>query len=400
MKMNLKLYFVFRGIIKDSKYYAMSRIVVPIINTLPADLKNKTTLYVGAVYNTKETFKIKNVHRAYHFIQRLSSLINHFILKLPSYKVYYFNEILYDYFLSLRIKKPVVLFSTAYLYRANKKNKRLGGINLLIAGNPDDIEINTILIKEQEKYNVYFEDAYTYKRRVKFWLKSLDTFDHIFTLNALQLDSFNKRIPSEKITCIDANIIPDKKRFEPIDCKKDENLVFCFVAHPFWLKGLPHLLEAWSRINGSNSKLRIGGRIDEHLKKVINERFKTLSNVEYFGEVIDMNAFLRSSHVCIIPSLLDAYPQTIPEAMYCGLPVIVSDGCGYKILVQEGFNGFVIAAGNSDAIADKINWFQKNRDKISIMGQEAIKTIENLAEIDQSEVTTRILQVVNEILKK
>jgi glycosyltransferase involved in cell wall biosynthesis len=396
----MKIVFAFRGTIRNSNFEAMSRTIVPIIEALPEDIKNRTTLYVGGVYNTQMNFSIKNVIFFFDFMQRLILFLNRKIFKLPHYKVYYLNERLYDIFLSLRINEPTVIISTTYLYKTIKKNKKLGGKNLLLAGNPDDFEIYSILKKEKNKYNLKFEDAYTYKPRVRYGLKSVSAFDHIITLNELQVESFTKRIPTEKVSCIHADIMPDYNRFLEKDIEKDKILTFCFVAHPFWLKGLIYLLEAWKEIDSLNCKLKIGGRIDEHLQKIIDERYYNLQNVQYTGEVKNMNFFLRSSHVCIIPSLLDASPRTVTEAMYCGLPVIVTDGCGNKGLINDGINGFIIPNGNSATIAEKMKWFVQNRDKISPMGIEARKTIQNLAEIDFKNVVNQLLYIIEKMQNK
>jgi len=393
----MKIVFAFQGTIRNSNFTAMSRIIVPIIEAFPEDIKNRTTLYAGGVYNTQMNFSIKNVNFFFDFIQRLILFLNRKIFKLPHYKVYYLNERLYDIFLSLRIKEPTVIISTAYLYKTIKKNKKLGGKNLLLAGNPDDFEIYSILKKEKKKYNLQFMDAYTYKPRVRYGLKSVNIFDHIIALNELQVESFTKRIPAEKVSCIYVDILPDYNRFLEKDIEKDKILTFCFVAHPFWLKGLIYLLEAWKKIDTTNCKLKIGGRIDEHLQKIIDEKYSYLQNVQYTGEVKNMNFFLRTSHVCIIPSLLDASPRTVTEAMYCELPVIVTDGCGNKVLINDGINGFVIPAGNSAAIAEKMKWFSQNKNKISSMGLEARKTIQNLAEIDFKNVANQLLYIIEKI---
>ena len=66
------------------------------------------------------------------------------------------------------------------------------------------------------------------------------------------------------------------------------------------------------------------------------------------------------------------------------------DGCGNKGLINDGINGFIIPNGNSATIAEKMKWFVQNRDKISPMGIEARKTIQNLAEIDFKNVVNQL----------
>lgn len=123
-----------------------------------------------------------------------------------------------------------------------------------------------------------------------------------------------------------------------------------------------------------------------------------MHNIKYTGWVNDLNHYYRSSDVCIVPSLLDAGPATVAEAMYCGIPVVVSEGCGSKALIEEGVNGFVVPAMDSEAIAQKVQWFIDNPDQIPGMGKNAAATIERLAKSDQNkDVANHIRQIIREL---
>lgn len=369
----------FQGITKGIPT-GMAKFLMPILE----QFKNKNFVYyVRVLNNYKSEIKIKDLGWVYNYNSFFIKAINRFILKIPPYRFRLINEKLFDFFLSKKINKPTVLISTAFLVKTLKKNKQLGGINIFLAGNPDDYDINQLLVKEQIKHSVTFSDAYTYKPRIAFGTKSILGFDHIIAVTISEYESFKKRIPIEKLSYIESHIIPNSQSFPEIEVSKDEVLTFSFVAHPFWLKGLPYLLEAWSKIETKNVKLKIAGRIDKQMQKFITKNYSTLSNIEYLGFVDDLNAFYRTSHVCIIPSLLDAGPATVAEAMYCSLPVIVSDGCGARTLIKDGKNGFVVPAANSGAIAAKMGWFSQNKQLIPKMGKEAVKSINKLTNKNQ-----------------
>ena len=123
-------------------------------------------------------------------------------------------------------------------------------------------------------------------------------------------------------------------------------------------------------------------------------------NIKFVGHVPDLNKYMRSSHVCVVPSLLDAGPATVAEALYCGLPVITTDGCGSKTLIKDGENGFVVPIANSDALAEKIQWFIDNQDKIEQMGKNAKETMLNVEHSDQNEVLANHIKEVMDKLKK
>lgn len=379
-----KIVFVsFQGII-NNKANGMVKFVLPVIEEINKNTSWELLYYVSNKRGYNGEINIRSIGSFYLITIRILAILSKLTFKISNYMLRYFQERLFDIVMCWKISRPVILISSAYLLKSIRKNKNLGGVNIFLAGNPDDCEINDLLKKEKEKHDVYFNDAYTYDKRIKYVSKSLFLFDHLVCFNMIQYDSYKKRIGSEKLSLCESHIIPDFNVFRKIDQKKNNQLTFCFIAHPFWLKGLTYLLDAWSTINISNIRLDIAGNINKDLQKVIDDKYSDLRNINYFGWVNNLNEFLRASDVCIIPSLLDAGPATVAEAMYCELPVIVSEGCGAKYLIKDGENGFVVPSADSEAIAKKIKWFFANKDVINKMGKKAFQTIENLKNSNQN----------------
>ena len=59
------------------------------------------------------------------------------------------------------------------------------------------------------------------------------------------------------------------------------------------------------------------------------------------------------------------------EAMSQGLPVIITPNTGGEDLVIAGETGFLVPIRNPSAIAERIAWFDDNRDALPTMGQAA-----------------------------
>ena len=60
------------------------------------------------------------------------------------------------------------------------------------------------------------------------------------------------------------------------------------------------------------------------------------------------------AHVFVFPSFFEGLAQVQIEALASGLPVIGTKESGVEELVQDGQNGFVVAAGDTDALAHRI----------------------------------------------
>jgi glycosyltransferase involved in cell wall biosynthesis len=393
------LFVSFQGISKGIPN-GMVKSILQIINGFDNTTKNSFLYIVSQVDGYRGDVSIRQLSAFYLFIKRAVNYLNKFI-GIPYHYIRYWNERAFDFFLCLRLKEPTIIISSAYLLKSLKKNKLLGGMNILLAGNPDDYEIYSLLKSEQNKHNILFADAYTYRKRIDFVAESTSSYDHIITFSTITFESYSKRITKDNISSIPSYIIPNPQTFQKQSIEKNKLLTFCFVAHPFWLKGLPYLLEAWHSLKPTSCELVIGGRLDNQLKTYIDQHYNKLQNVKYLGWVKDLNKFFRSSHVCIVPSLIDAGPATVAEAMYCGLPVIVSEGCGSRTLIKDGENGFVVASGSSQSIAHKIRWFIENPDQIETMGRNTTNKIIELERSKQNnKVAEHILKVINSLEDK
>jgi glycosyltransferase involved in cell wall biosynthesis len=57
--------------------------------------------------------------------------------------------------------------------------------------------------------------------------------------------------------------------------------------------------------------------------------------------IIDIQRVYQESDFFCLPSLYEGFPNTLCEAMSCGLPVVVSRVCDNPFIVEDGINGFL-----------------------------------------------------------
>ncbi len=391
----MKIIFTsFQGINKKNVPEGMVRVVNPIVKYF----ENSLTYYVAYCPKNTNMNNVKSLSSIHLIIRKfIGKLCRIFSINYGITR--YIQEYIYDLFLYYKISEPVVLLSTVYIPKTAEKNKKLGGINIFLAGNPYDRYINDLLEIEKNKFNLNFEDAYTYKKRLKFLDIFLNNQDHIITQTVITYESFLKTYNSDNISLQKVYLIPNKKQFENNHINKSKKLRFVYIAHTVWLKGLTYLIEAWNKLECINCDLIIGGSIqpvvENEIKKYENK------NIKFIGPVnsIELNQFYRKSDVCIVPSLIDDHPATITEALYCGLPIITTQGCGSKTLIKDGENGFIVPIADSEAIAQKIQWFIDNQDKIGEMSSKAKQSIEDIENSDQNEILANHIMKVIEKLK-
>ena len=100
-------------------------------------------------------------------------------LKIETYKFRFIQEILFDWFCSFKLKAGTTALVTtnSYLYRTFKKAKKKRIHIYTIPANPEDNYIYDLVKEEQDKLDIHFTDAYTYKKRLDYYNRSLMLVD-------------------------------------------------------------------------------------------------------------------------------------------------------------------------------------------------------------------------------
>jgi glycosyltransferase involved in cell wall biosynthesis len=82
-------------------------------------------------------------------------------------------------------------------------------------------------------------------------------------------------------------------------------------------------------------------------------------------------SLMRSCDVFCLPSIVEGRALVMQEAMSQGLPIIITPNTGGSDLVIDGETGFLVPIRSPEMIAEKLDWFLNNREKIPEMGEKA-----------------------------
>jgi glycosyltransferase involved in cell wall biosynthesis len=131
---------------------------------------------------------------------------------------------------------------------------------------------------------------------------------------------------------------------------------FLFTGRLIWHKAPTELAEAYRRYRDATDDpwaLDIAG--DGPLSK----DFEGIEGVTLHGFVQpdDLSDLMHESSCLLLPSHIEWYGVVVHEGAVAGLPLICSDGVGaVPHLLQDGFNGWTVPAGNVDALARAMSW--------------------------------------------
>jgi len=124
-----------------------------------------------------------------------------------------------------------------------------------------------------------------------------------------------------------------------------------------------------------------------------------VTNVEFKGQVEDIEAMWKDYHALILPSRSEGLPLSMVEAMSAGRMVIISNAGGNTELVEEGVNAF-IGHPNEESFGDAMERAWDNRDRWEQMGKDAAAFVgANVPKSPETLFVELIKQVTNTLIK-
>lgn len=314
-----------------------------------------------------------------YYLYVINKLVS--IFSIPSYKSRYWQEVVFDWFCQWRLKKDThILFTTnAFMGRTFQKAKRLGIVVVLLPGTPEENYIYDIVNQENKRTGIYATDAYTYKKRLKFFNDSIEHVDKVIGSLPTVYSSYCNAGHKAEVVQLLGHMTPNFKNVQS-NVVNREDFHVGYIAHSVLLKGLQYLLAAWEDITKDatqNITLHIAGATDAGLDQYIRGNFSDLTNIKWHGHVSDIPAFMNELDLLVVPSLIDGGPMTALEAAHNGVPCTITDHCGSAELLSRNTPGcWVIPIRDKDAIRDKILFAYNNREACRQMGLNAKHNLE------------------------
>lgn len=205
------------------------------------------------------------------------------------------------------------------------------------------------------------------------------------------------KVPMERVAEIPYSVDIDK--FKPVnsDEKKElrkklglweEGMIILFVGGINVRKGVHVLLDAFVQIEKKFPVLRllIAGPTYKYDKKYIEDLKDKIKSNNLSGKVMlkeenitNVDEYMKSSDIFILPSSKEGFPISILEAMSCGLVVIGSDIPEIaKAQIKNGKDGFVFEKGDAGKLSSVIEMVVEDKSGIQKVTEEArIKAVNN-----------------------
>lgn len=134
-----------------------------------------------------------------------------------------------------------------------------------------------------------------------------------------------------------------------------EDRVLIIVAVLRRGKGHEVLFRGIPRLEAAFANLRIvvvgDGELNDALRQQAAQHGAV---VQFLGERSDVAELLGASDALVLPSWSEALPTVLIEAGAARLPCVATDVGGTREIVEDGRTGFVVPAGDTDQLTDRV----------------------------------------------
>lgn len=178
--------------------------------------------------------------------------------------------------------------------------------------------------------------------------------------------------------------VNDRKTWRGMLGVNEEHFLACMVGNIHQYKDHSTLLRAWKEVVERTKDLShapvllLAGRLDDG-EQELRDLACSLgigNNLRFLGEVDDISGLLEAVDLYVHSSKSEGCPNAVIEAMASARPVVATDIPGIREVVGPEKFQFLVPAGNSEAMADRILDFFNNDAMRTNVGSELKKRAE------------------------
>jgi len=185
--------------------------------------------------------------------------------------------------------------------------------------------------------------------RAGFWRRISKAIDCAVAVGPGVASAIESFLAPQRVLLLPAGI--DSRRFyTPATETDDKSFDFVFAGSFSERKGVDLLLQALQddRLAQASIVFVGTGPLRESIAAIAEQR--PLRILDHLSQD-ELRQVFWDSRFIVLPSRSEPFGLVVSEAMYCGIPAIISDEPGLLSQVDEGRNGLVFPNGSIDALA-------------------------------------------------
>lgn len=275
----------------------------------------------------------------------------------PSWRSYLDSEF-FDRRVASRLHRPAERFMgfVGKSLRSFRRARDLGTQHLeLVAANSHVRNLRRQHEHAREQHGM--GDSWLHDGLMRKTLREYEAADTIYVHSDYTRRSFLDAGVSE--TKLERTYLHVHPRFQPPDQRPDDDLFHVvYVGRVEATKGIPLLLEAFSRLSVHRRRLTIvGGWSTRRMRKFMEPWLEDDRVRMAPGDPLPV---LREADVFVHPTYEDGFGYAPMEALACGVPVVATEDTGMKEYIRANGNGYVVPTGRVAPIRTRLEELRQN----------------------------------------
>jgi glycosyltransferase involved in cell wall biosynthesis len=176
----------------------------------------------------------------------------------------------------------------------------------------------------------------------------------------------------------------------------DDEMMITTVGAVMPRKGSDLLLDAWTRINAAHNNshlVYVGPRKDLETPGLADfkKRLEMLraasgnpERVHFVGLADNVESYLSGSDLFVLPSRREGMPNSVIEAMACGIPVIITPFVGLSDDLGTAGKEYLLADFSAESLAAAITSLLKDHSLRAMLGKQGRTWIETTMDLEHS----------------
>lgn len=247
--------------------------------------------------------------------------------------------------------------------------------NILTIAAAVGLNTKTIISERNDPARQSFGKLWDTLRKVTYRFADIVTAN---SPNAIQ--TLKESVPEKKLSFV-PNALPKPKKKYCVPYEKKEKIILIVGRlHP--QKAHDVLLSAFAKISPSNPEWSLVIVGEGSLRLTLENQALSLGisdRVTFTGVSNNPYEHYARAQIFVLPSLHEGTPNSLLEAMSCGVAPIISDACeGALPYVENNISGLIVPVNDSDALAIALQTLiadQYLREKIGHAAQEKVSPL-------------------------
>ena len=255
---------------------------------------------------------------------------------------------------------------------------------------------NSILMNRDGHFKAMLNSSWVSAFLVKLFLKFPSKI--VVQGNSWRRLLLSYNIPESKVSVIknwisSESIITDT----PISVSDRTNITFTFIGWLVKEKGLCELVAAVKNLREKGYLLSVniigGGVLEKTLKEnIVKSNIEDCIKLTGWLEKQEIDSYLEKTHVLVLPSYAEGFPNVILEAMSKGIPVIATKVGAIPDTILHNVNGTLVDSKSIKSLEYAMKKYIDDPNLIQAESKEVILTVSK--EHDYEENLTKLLNLI------